>query len=368
MSPSSPPVVTVVVAAHNAEATLSSTLRSVREQDFSAWECLVIDDGSQDETAGVVERFATEDSRFRLIRQGNAGVGAARNAGIREARGRFIAPLDADDLWEPWKLTRQVACMAARGLKCGVVYGWWSVIDGEDRVLYSVADSRHTGWVYDAILIRNFVGNASVPLFRTEAVREAGGYLTRADQGGCQGCEDWGLLLEIARKWTFGVVADVVVRYRRLDTGMSGRIRGMADSYERIIRRVREDSAVSRRLLRWSAGHFYVYLATSADRVLDPAGALWALRRAVWRDPMMLVNWRLQRSAVRCFVDAGLRRFGISVRGGKLGLWADSVRLDEFLGHGLSGRWLTKRVEERRIARALKLAAGRSQPLEVDHD
>src|SRR5262245_57856494 len=98
------PVVSVVVPAFNAGATLDQTLRSVRAQTYTHLEVIVVDDGSKDATAEIALAHAKSDARIRLVRQANGGVASARNAGIREARAALVAPIDADDLWAPTKI------------------------------------------------------------------------------------------------------------------------------------------------------------------------------------------------------------------------------------------------------------------------
>src|SRR5438045_2856629 len=94
-------LVTVIVPAYNAGVTIGATLDSIRAQTHTNLEVLVIDDGSTDATAKIVQRHASVDPRIRLIRQSNEGVAAPRNRGIAEARGEYLAPIDADALWRP---------------------------------------------------------------------------------------------------------------------------------------------------------------------------------------------------------------------------------------------------------------------------
>ncbi|MBO6805981.1 glycosyltransferase family 2 protein [Thalassospira sp.] len=102
------PEVTVIIPAYNRESLLPRTVNSVLSQDFSDFELLIVDDGSEDLTADVAEQFASIDPRVRVIRHcRNRGEAAARNTGLENSRGRFIAFLDSDDCWLPGKLTRQ---------------------------------------------------------------------------------------------------------------------------------------------------------------------------------------------------------------------------------------------------------------------
>jgi glycosyltransferase involved in cell wall biosynthesis len=104
-------LVSVVIPAYNAEAFLNKALDSVLAQTYANLEALVIDDGSADATASVATSY--RDERIVLIGQANGGLSNARNAGIRRARGDYIAYLDADDRWAPGKLAAQVELMEA---------------------------------------------------------------------------------------------------------------------------------------------------------------------------------------------------------------------------------------------------------------
>ncbi len=98
-------LVSIITPVYNAATTLSETLATVREQTFEDWEQILVDDGSTDESLAIAEEAAWADSRLRLLRTlRNSGPAAARNVALDVARGRFIAFLDADDLWLPDKL------------------------------------------------------------------------------------------------------------------------------------------------------------------------------------------------------------------------------------------------------------------------
>ena len=110
------PLVSIITPVYNAAPWLKETLASVSAQTLTDWEQILVDDGSSDDSVAIAEAAALEDSRFRLIRTPrNMGPSSARNLAIEAARGRFIAFLDADDLWLPEKLARSVAWITSRG-------------------------------------------------------------------------------------------------------------------------------------------------------------------------------------------------------------------------------------------------------------
>lgn len=107
--PANMPAVSVIIPVYNAARTLARTLDSVAAQHWTDWEAVLVDDGSVDDSAAIAAARTKADPRFRLIRlDSNRGVSGARNAGLDAARGRYIAFLDADDVWSPDKLARQV--------------------------------------------------------------------------------------------------------------------------------------------------------------------------------------------------------------------------------------------------------------------
>ena len=107
---------------------LAETLQSAAAQTHRSLEILIVDDGSTDRTAEIAVEFCTSEPRARLIRQGNCGVAAARNRAIDEAKAEYIAPLDADDLWHPQKIERQLETFAASPPGVGLVYCWYASI------------------------------------------------------------------------------------------------------------------------------------------------------------------------------------------------------------------------------------------------
>jgi teichuronic acid biosynthesis glycosyltransferase TuaG len=108
-------LVSIITPAYRAAAFIQDTIRSVQRQDYVAWEMLVVDDCSPDDTCERVTEIARSDARVRLLRQpSNQGPAVARNAALEAASGRFVAFLDSDDLWLPQKLSAQLTFMASR--------------------------------------------------------------------------------------------------------------------------------------------------------------------------------------------------------------------------------------------------------------
>ena len=122
-------LVSVIIPAFNAAEYIRQTLNSVLAQTYQSLEVIVVDDGSEDGTGCHCRGIREKDARVQLVRQCNAGVGAARNTAIRMARGEYIAPLDADDIWFPEKLEKQVARMEQNGEETGLVYCWSIRVD-----------------------------------------------------------------------------------------------------------------------------------------------------------------------------------------------------------------------------------------------
>ena len=109
-------LVSIVMPSYNSAATIISSINSVQHQDYPHWELLITDDGSTDNTVELVQKFASEDPRISIeVNPVNSGAGFSRNQSINRSKGKYIAFLDADDLWLPTKLTTQVSYMENTG-------------------------------------------------------------------------------------------------------------------------------------------------------------------------------------------------------------------------------------------------------------
>lgn len=185
------PLISVVVPAHNAERFLGRALRSALAQTYPHLEILVVDDGSTDRTAEVIR--SCTDARIRPLSQPNRGQGAARNLGIRASAGRYITFLDADDLYLPQKVERQVAFLRAHP-DCEIVfcdalhfYSRWP-----RRLLVRKSRPGHADMLRE--LVRASFINPNTMMIAGDALR--GGFLFREER---YYPEEWDLCLRLAR-------------------------------------------------------------------------------------------------------------------------------------------------------------------------
>lgn len=168
------PLVSVIVPAYNAAPYLELAVRSALDQSLPEVEVVVVNDGSTDGTAAVLDRLAREEPRVVAVHQANAGVSEARNAGHRIARGEYLAYLDADDVFAPDKLERQVAHLRANA-GCDLVYSDWVEADERLRYLREVRVSLFGLMPLEALVYRGAIP-PSVVLIRASLAREVGSW------------------------------------------------------------------------------------------------------------------------------------------------------------------------------------------------
>jgi len=141
----------------NSEAYISETINSVINQIYTNWELLLIDDGSDDKTIAIANQFIVQNPNIKLLKN-NANLGAAisRNKGIEAAKGKYIAFLDADDLWKPNKLHTQIEFMEAQN--CDVCFSSYEQIDNTGKPLNKLIKALPE-LTYQKYLKSNYIGN-----------------------------------------------------------------------------------------------------------------------------------------------------------------------------------------------------------------
>lgn len=226
--------VAVVIPAFNAERWIDATLTSVGAQTHAALDVVVVDDGSTDRTAAVVETHARRDGRVRLLKIQNGGVARARNAGIAASGASLIAIVDADDLWAPTKIEKQLARLREAGAGTGLVYTWFAVIDEAGAVRSSDYRPTEEGDVMRRLWLGNLLGNGSSALFRRQAWVDAGGFDQALRDHGAQGCEDFQFYARVAEAHRFALVPEFLTGYRLVTGAMSNDASRMLKSWDMV--------------------------------------------------------------------------------------------------------------------------------------
>lgn len=201
------PKVSVVIPAFNALKYLPETLKCLFNQTFDDFEVIIVDDGSSDGTAEWASRI--EEPRVKLITQANQGSSGARNTGIKNSQGEFIAFMDADDFWQSTKLEKQVEVLEANP-EVGLVYNWVDYIDEKGEPTGRIVKPDAQGHIWDKFTERNLIECGSVPMIRRRCFDEVGIFDTSLDAA-----PDWDMWLRIAARYSFAVIKEPLVSYRQ---------------------------------------------------------------------------------------------------------------------------------------------------------
>jgi len=287
------PTVSVIIPVWNGAALLPETLRSLQSQTFTDFEALIVDDGSTDATAAVAAAFCQADARLRLVARPHAGLSAARNAGLELARGEFIAFLDADDVWLPEKLARQMELFRADP-RASFAYANYYFWDGQQDLSVGHRPNRPLpdGDTARRLVTSNVYAVSSVVVRRTVIAR-AGGFDT-----GLESCEDWDMWLRLAEQdFRARGTREPLIRYRRWPGSMSNNklkmVRHNLIVLEKNLRATRrpELRPAYRRAIRYNRAVLELILARQLVDT-NPARVPAGLCRA-WRHYPYRLKWLL---------------------------------------------------------------------------
>lgn len=293
------PKISVVIPAYNAELTIKETIQSVQQQTFSDFELIVINDGSTDRTLEILQSI--KEPRLRIFSYENGGLPVARNRGISNATGEFIAFLDADDLWTPDKLELQLAALQQHP-EAGVAYSWTYYIDEQGKSLFPGIRIFYEGNVHADLLLRNFLLNGSNPLIRKQAIESVGKFDPTLKSG-----EDWDFYLRLAASWLFVVVPSYQIFYRQSSSSMSSKVNVMKEANLMVIERAFKAAPPELQYLRnKSFSIFYQYLAelylkhgTGLSGIRQAGQNLWV---AIRLKPQRLLDQDIQRLVIKFLV------------------------------------------------------------------
>ena len=250
--------VSVVIPTYNYADFIAEAVESVLAQTFPIFEIIVVDDGSTDNTAEVIKQFG---DKVRYIKQKNSGVCAARNNGVKNASGDFIAFLDADDDWLPEKIEKQIAKFD-EDAEIGLVHCGMREFDTETGETLRLHIEGEEGWVADDLLLFEkpvVIGCGGSILVSRQAFEEVSGFDINLKVG-----EDWDFCYRLARKFKVGFVREILVDYRNHGNNSHLNIREM----ERSVKIFQDKTFATNdenilRLRRRSYGNFYKILAGS---------------------------------------------------------------------------------------------------------
>ncbi len=219
--------VSVVMPVYNGEGHIAKTIISVKEQTYPKVELIVVDDGSSDSTCEIVKGF--DGFSVNLFRQQNQGSAAARNRGVHEASGDWIAFLDADDLWLPTKLEDQLASCGDREWSYTDTIFLGGVNDGRRDSDFT---KKYSGDILEELVKGNFISTSTVLVSR-QAFLAVGGF----DES-LQSIQDWELWTRLAAHSPLGYVNKPLTQYRVHANSTSRSTRKTLPNHLRVIDRI----------------------------------------------------------------------------------------------------------------------------------
>lgn len=198
-------LVSIITPSYNSAQFIPSTIEAIQAQTYQHWELLITDDCSTDNSVEIIHKYVEKDSRIKLFQlDKNSGGGVSRNNSIKEAKGRFIAFCDSDDLWTPDKLEKQIPFMVENN--AAFSYGSYMLCDEEGKLIgINICLKKLT---YTKILLDNFVGCLSA-VYDTEKVGKVYMPTIRKRQ-------DWGLWISVLKKCKVGYGVKQPIGYYRI--------------------------------------------------------------------------------------------------------------------------------------------------------
>ncbi|OXA94449.1 glycosyltransferase family 2 protein [Flavobacterium hercynium] len=183
-------LVSIIIPTYNTEKFIGATLQSVQDQTYQNWEIILVDDASTDDTVKIIQDFAANDRRIKLsVLPKNSGNGYARNVALEKATGKYIAYLDADDLWFPTKLEKQIQFLKTNNLP--FTFSFYDCIDEDGNSLHRRVEAP-LKLTYKQLFFCNYVGNLT-------AIYDAD-YFGKVVITATQKRQDWRLWLTIVKQ------------------------------------------------------------------------------------------------------------------------------------------------------------------------
>ncbi len=300
----SDPTVTVIIPAYNAGELLDEAVASVREQTYTDYELIVVDDGSTDDTADRAERLADGVPAMRAIRAEHKGLAAARNRAVAEMRGEWIALLDADDLWLPEKLRRCMDYLAAHP-ELSIVYTPMAPVRIDGTRMQGHSKPCHAGRLSERLFQSIFVHDPAA-VFHRRVIDACGGFDESLPV--CVGHEFW---LRVSTEFAFGLIDEPLALRRWSERSLTRRNRSRgarikAGMLERFYRE-HPDAVGDRRAARRRLARVHYKAARALLAEGEPAEARAYLSKAIAYNPASV---KTRVYAVRALLASMLHRPG----------------------------------------------------------
>ncbi len=223
------PAVSVLMACYNGSRWLHQAINSILMQTFEDFECILVDDGSTDISWKIIQSYRDQDQRIVAISKENTGLASSLNVGISQARGRWIARLDADDLCEPTRLAEQMRFVHNRPELVLLGTGCLTIDEqGRDIRPYNYP-TEHCSLVRNLECARAFFPHSSA-FYRTDIVRQIGGYNMRMYRA-----QDFQLWLQLSRRGEIACLPNILVRLRQHACQVSLENNGKIQSFYRMV-------------------------------------------------------------------------------------------------------------------------------------
>lgn len=291
-------IVSVVMPVYNCERYLLESIDSVLKQTYSNLELVIVDDGSTDDSAGLIKKVIRQDERIVYIYQNNQGPGAARNRGIESARGEYIAFIDADDIWFHDKIEKQIEKLTK--LENTIIFGGsryiWENSNKTRVVNYKNFKKREEFFKYLAYLPSNKIAFTCAVICNKKCITKVGNFDTSLNNA-----EDWDLWLRLAIQYPFYALPSPVF-YRRkhesnstshipLEENVQNELKVLSKLREDFIREKIDYNNLISRKYRQYAGKAYLYKKYRLSKIY--------IKQAIKADPLSIFDKQFFRLLIK---------------------------------------------------------------------
>jgi len=282
------PKISVIIPLYNAEKYVAQALGSVLGQTMGDYEVLIVDDGSSDNSVAVCREL--KDPRIKIISQTNSGAASARNRGINESIGDYIAFLDADDAWVPEKLAKQLAHLE-HSPDVGISFGRSLLMD-QSGVRLTILQKMPTHCTAVELLLRNLITNTSTPFIRRQVLEDIRfkeivngtlqyAYFDCSLRGGCEDYELW-VRIALTTDWKIEGLPDYLTLYRIHPDSASSRTETMLKNHSKALEKIRSYSPGF--IVQWgkaARAYLLLHMARKSLRFRNPTVAMKYTKEAM---------------------------------------------------------------------------------------